>query len=164
MAMVAEVWIYTRRLGLLSRAGHDLKLYVGDIALEVSGRTLSADIDPTQIMVVAAMRGGQADAQCLSVRDRDAIHRSLQQAVLDSRRFPRIRFEGCHREDGLHGTLTLCGRPRPVSLPWAARADRWIAEGELDHRDFGIRPFSAMMGMLQVDPAVRLRVGLPALG
>jgi hypothetical protein len=51
-----------------------------------------------------------------------------------------------------------------VSLPWAVRADRWIAEGELDHRDFGIRPFSAMMGMLQVDPAVRLRVGLPALG
>ena len=109
------------------------------------------------------MRGDTPDPKRLSERDRAEIHRSLHHTILDVDRHPEITFVGGVGEGGLSGTLTLRGQQRPVTLPWIAQDKHWIAECTLDHQDFGIKPFSALMGTLRVDPLVRIQVRLPPM-
>ena len=62
----------------------------------------------------------------------------------------------------IKGSLTLTGKTRPLVIEAARRDGRWVAEVSLHQPDFGIKPYSAMLGTLRVKPDVTVVVSLPA--
>jgi hypothetical protein len=166
----AQCRIFTFKEGLLSPIGHDLEIEVARFELEWNEdeTTLEAHFDPTSLRVLHAMKDDRPLPGVLSVRDKQQIEEHIRKDVLsvDRDRGP-IRFvssaiEGHGERRTVRGMLELHGCIRPIEVRAHRRGERWIAEADLHQPDFGIRPFSAMMGTLRVRATVRVRVTAPA--
>lgn len=158
--MSARLEIRTRRQGVLGRVGHDLKLATDQITVHCEGAHIRAQIDARSLHVVCAMRGDTPDPRGVSRRDQVEIERNLHHTILRVSQHPTVSFDGLRGADGLKGTITLRGQCRPVFLPWRTQH---CAHGQLDHRDFGIPVFTALLGTLRVDPVIDIAVWLPTL-
>jgi polyisoprenoid-binding protein YceI len=165
----AECLVLTEREGLLGAMGHDLKLRVTRFAIEGDPDVpaIAATFDPASLVVVAAMRDGREDPAALSTSNRRDIEQAIADTVLEARRYPEVRFaaraivptDTGHR---VRGALSLHGVERELELNVTREGDRWVAEVLLHQPDFGIRPYSAMLGALKVKADVRVRVAVPA--
>ncbi len=160
--------VRTYKEGVFSRVGHDLLLRVERMELKIEGdpTRLEAVFDAGSIRVVCAMNKGQPAHGTLSSRERAEVERHLVGQVLLVARHPHIHFVSEPFTDDtptqVSGQLTICGRSRSISSQVARHGDRLVAEFEIDQRDFGIRPFSAMLGALKVKAHVRVQVSVPA--
>ncbi|HEX9102272.1 MAG TPA: YceI family protein [Polyangia bacterium] len=159
-ASTAECLVYTFREGLLSAVGHDLCLRVERFTVEVTG-------DPSAPAIL-----GRFDAASLRVTgdvapgDARKIEQHAADDVLAARRFPTIELRSTRVvRDGerarIEATLALHGTTRPLAFDAVADAGDWRAEVRLDQRDFGIKPFSAMLGTLRVRPDLVVRIRVP---
>lgn len=164
----AEVLVFTFREGLLSAMGHDLELRAGSFSIDVADdrRSIEARFDARAIRVVSAMRGGAHQAGVLSDRDKRSIEASIADEVLDTKRHAEIRFSSTAvTEEGgvvhVTGTLVLHGRSKSITFTARRVGERFVAEVTLHQPDFGIKPFSAMMGALKIKPDVRVRISVP---
>jgi hypothetical protein len=155
--------VFTFREGVLAGVGHDLKLRVDRFEIDAGRAKVSARFDATSLRVVAAMRGGQADARALSDRDRAEIESNIVREVLEAQHYPEITFVSSEVLAGaVRGTLTLHGRESSGEFPFEEADGRCVARVDLDVRRFGIRPYSAMLGALRVAPTVRVVVSTPS--
>ena len=59
------------------------------------------------------------------------------------------------------GALTLHGTTRTLTVRSHAAGATQVAEVTLHQPDFGIKPFSAMLGTLRVKPDLKVRVTVP---
>jgi polyisoprenoid-binding protein YceI len=170
-AATAECLVFTTAEGVLSALAHDLKLKVEAFTLAVDETTgaVVADFDPASVRVVCAMRGEDEAEGALGARDARTIAATIAREVLEVARYPAIRFHapGPPRHDAgesglrIDGTLLLHGTLRDVAIH-AARHGKWyVGEARLHQPDFGIRPYSAMLGTLRVAPDVRVRIAIP---
>jgi polyisoprenoid-binding protein YceI len=156
--MAAECVVFTYKDGLLSPIAHDLELRVERFTLEATPTAVSARFDPTSLRVMKPAS--------LSAKDRRTIEETIVGEVLQARRFPEIRFESSsvtadgdgHRVSGL---LTLHGRSKTIDARVRREGDRWVCELVLHQPDFGIRPYTAMLGTLKIKPDVRIRITSP---
>jgi hypothetical protein len=163
----AQCLVFTKKEGLLSSAAHDLKLRVERFRVRVDGVAVDASFDATTVRVVCARRGDEELPGVLSARDRAEIERNLAGKVLQTGRYPSIRFRsttvtadpGGFRIDGM---LELHGRERTVMVLARKEGDRVVADCAVHQPDFGIQPFSAMLGALKVKPDVTVRIIVPA--
>lgn len=170
-AVSAECFVFTYAVGVLSALAHDLQLRVERFEVEIDCETgaIAATFDPASLRVVGAVRGGVVAPDVLGVRDRATIEQTITCEVLETARYPEIRFgaESAPRagtgDAGLQidGRLFLHGQTREVSLHGARHGGRYTVETRLHMPDFGIRPYSAMLGTLRVDPDVLVRVVIP---
>lgn len=164
----AELLVLTRKEGLLSRLGHDLKLAAGRFRIEIdeAGRRVEASCEAASLRVVCALRDGRDDPGELSPGDQADINQKLQRDVLDVAHHPTIRLQGTAEPAGdgykLTGTLTLHGKSREVTVPVRRSDQQLVAELEVHQPDYGIKPFSAALGALKVAADVRIQVRLPA--
>ena len=165
-ATSAECLVFTRKAGMLAAVGHDLKLRVERFSVEVEAGAVEARFEADSLRVVCAIRDGRDDPAALSANDRRDIEAAIASAVLDVRRHPIIAFastrsvpEGTGQR--VEGSLTLRGRARPLSLLVARARDRAVAEARLHQPDFGIKPYSALLGALRVRPEVVVRLSTP---
>ena len=159
-ATTAECLVYTYREGLLAAVGHDLCLRVERFTVEVTGEpaapAILARFDAASLRTTGAISPGDARK----------IERDAGEAVLAARRFPTIEFRSTRVVvDGdrarIDGALTLHGVTRTLGVDAVADASAWRAEVRLDQRDFGIKPFSAMLGTLRVRPEVLVAIRVP---
>ena len=142
--MSIEALVYTFKDGLFSPLAHDLRLRVTKV--EIVGMT--ATFDASSLRVEWA--GGPLPKHFYA-----EIEKKIREDVLNSARFPVIRFEALEvNEPAVTGKLTLCGVTREVRLH--RRGD--TVEYELHQPDFGIKPYTAMLGTLKVKPTVRVVV------
>lgn len=166
-ASEVECLVYTYKDGLLSRVGHDLVLRCTDARVTLAPDGVEATFAADAFEVVEAQKKGRPVPGALSARDARQILENMRKGVLHPDRFPEIRYRSTSvRRDArslrIEGTLDLHGTRRPLAVS-ARRADgRWRAEVELYTTDFGITPFSALMGTLKVKPGVRVRISVPA--
>jgi polyisoprenoid-binding protein YceI len=169
----AELLVFTRKEGLLSRLGHDLKLAADRFRIEVDPETgrVEASCEARSLSVRCALRDGRDEPGELSPDNRAEIDRNLQRDVLDSAHHPEIRLQGTATPTGtaaaayqIRGTLSLRGATRPVEIAARRDGEQLVAELTLHQPDFGIRPFSAALGALRVHPDVRIVVRLPVAG
>ena len=94
------------------------------------------------------------------------IEQNIVRDVLHADRYPEIRFvSGAARANGdelaITGTLALHGREREIVVSARRDGRGWMADARLHQPDFGIRPYSAMLGTLRVQADVSVRVVLP---
>lgn len=169
----ATCHVFTFKEGMLSAVAHDLRIRVErlTIAIDAAAGTVEARFFAASLRVDCAMKAGQEDHGALSDRNKREIAENIVDDVLHADRYPEIVFRSTKVEGGLEGeadvrriegTLVLHGTERPLRVTARREAGRWVAEVELHQPDFGIRPYSAMLGTLKVKPTVRVRVSVPA--
>ena len=95
------------------------------------------------------------------------IEANIIDDVLHARKFPQIRFVSTQVSEttegyNIEGTLHLHGRKKHISIAARRLGDRLTTELELNQPDFGVKPYSAMMGTLKVKPKIVVRIGVPA--
>jgi polyisoprenoid-binding protein YceI len=159
-----SIKVYTKREGMAARVGHDLTLQPTRWNAEV---TLDPD-DITRSSVTATVDGqsfevveGQGGATPLSDKDRTDIKKNVHQKILPS---GDISFRSTSIEssgDGrftVNGELTIAGSTRPVRLDLTQSGDRVSGRVNIRQSDFGIKPFSAMLGALKVADPIDLEV------
>jgi len=167
-ATTAECLVFTYKAGLLSGVAHDLKLRVGQFEITVDDQGIHARFDASSLRVVCARTGGQDDLRALSERDRREIEATVVRDVLDARSHPAIDFHSstvaatvAPAEMQIDGTLSIRGRERPLSLLARREGDRAVIETAIHQPDFGIRPYTAMLGALRIKPDVAVTVTTP---
>ncbi|MCC6764576.1 MAG: YceI family protein [Deltaproteobacteria bacterium] len=172
-ATTAECRVLTYKEGLLSAVAHDLEIRVTafTITIDETAWRVEARFDATSLRVVGAVRDGVVDPRELSASDQRTIEGTIVRDVLDASRYPEIRFvseAATGRGDVLavRGRLDLHGHTRDVTVMAHRESPSWVAEARLHQPDFGIRPYSAMLGTLRVraDVVVRVTIPLPIPG
>jgi polyisoprenoid-binding protein YceI len=152
----ADCRVFTYKEGLLSPVAHDLEIEVTRFHVEVDG-AVSARFDAASLRVVRSIGG------TLSARDRAEIERNIRDHVLHAARYPWIEFRSTEIADHtVRGVLSLCGRERPLTVEARREGERTVVEATLHQPDFGIKPFTAMLGTLRIRADVRVRVSVPA--
>jgi hypothetical protein len=168
-ATSAECVVFTFAEGLLAAFAHDLKLRVERFTLEVDRRTarVVARFEAGSLRVVGAIRGASEVPEPLRESDRREIERAIARDVLAAEHDPQIvfvstRVTGRGGELDVEGDLTIRGRTRRIATVVRRHDGRLVADVVLHKPDFGIPPYTALLGTLRVKPDVRVRVSVPA--
>lgn len=163
--------VKTYRAGMGSKLGHDLVIEVtswkatvevpdgeGQLAVELSA-------DPASLEV----REGSGGAKALSDKDRKDIRKNIDDRVLKSQaitfRSTGASFRGDAGHVSANGELGMGGKTSPISFEVEVGSDGQVkGTVPLTQSEWGIKPFSAMMGALKVkdDVEVVLDAQLPA--
>jgi polyisoprenoid-binding protein YceI len=159
-ASSAQVLVFTFKEGLLSAAAHDLKLEVTKFTVDVEGTSVRAELDATSLRMVTPMKDGRENEGSIPRMLYGEIEKNTATAVLDVARYPGISFVSTQiTETEVIGRLTLHGQTKDVK----GRRSGASAEFSFDQRDFGIKPYSAMLGTLKVKPVLTVKVTLPTV-
>ncbi|WOC11321.1 YceI family protein [Gordonia sp. MP11Mi] len=162
-----DLTLHTGVAGKAARTGHSLTIGFTDWSATV-------DVDaPSQVQVRVAVASlevvsGEGGLTPMSAPER-GVARGNATKSLKADEFGEIIFVSTGvAADGagyrVDGTLTIAGRSREHSVvvaPSGSGADRRVAgETTVRHTDFGIKPFSTMMGALKVADEVTVRLSL----
>jgi polyisoprenoid-binding protein YceI len=157
MKRSAEAFVYTFKEGILSAVAHDLKIRVERLELDADDSKVSAWFDATSLRVVTTRKDGADSAGLLPTVMYGEIEKNIRNDVLESDKFARITFESTEvGATEVRGKLTLCGVTRDIRC--ARQGDR--VEHRLDVRDYGVKPYTAMLGTLKVKPEVVVEIRL----
>ncbi|OFZ20462.1 MAG: hypothetical protein A2X94_10625 [Bdellovibrionales bacterium GWB1_55_8] len=166
----AECLIFTLKEGVFSSMAHDLKLQVKRFEIEVDHpHAIRAMFDARSITLVSALKDGEEQPLALKEKDRVQINENLQHQVLETAHFPTIRFQSSEVTTETHGykvkgQLELKGQRQPIGFSITEHARAYSSEIILNQKDFGIQPFSALMGAIRVRPDVRIRISVADVG
>jgi polyisoprenoid-binding protein YceI len=162
--------VYTFKEGVLAAVGHDLVLAVDRFTLELEPEGVRATFDLASIRTICA-RKNRADAPgVLSADDCRQIEENTRTQVLEVSRFPTATFTSTKldRDDPeeweVAGQLALHGVTRAVRAQVRQVAGRRVARLALNQPDWGIKPFSALLGTLRVKPGIEVEVSIPDAG
>ncbi len=144
------------KAGALSAFGHN-----HEITASIASGTVDTAARKTELHV---------QASALRVRDRDASEKDrgeiqstmLGPQVLDSQRYPEIVFRSTSVEPAgagawqVHGSLTLHGQTRPVTVAVSEKDGRYAGSALLKQTDFGITPVRVAGGTIKVKDEIRI--------
>lgn len=167
----ATLQVKTYREGMVSKAGHDLVI---DVTSWHASVTLEEDNTPVSVALSAdasslRVRDGHGGAKALSDKDRGDIVKNIDKKVLGGQaidfRSTAVERPGSDRRLQVSGELQMAGTGRPVSFDLSMSPDGHV-EGTvpLKQSDWGIKPFTALMGALKVrdDVEIVLDARLPS--
>jgi polyisoprenoid-binding protein YceI len=167
-ARSARCTVFVYREGLLAAVGHDLKLAVTEFTVDVdwTKKTVQAQFDARSIKVQCAMVDGRERSGEPGEVDRRKIEGNIARDVLQADRYPTISFESTRVQsstDGysVEGRLSLHGTEKSIAFVAKVHDQRATVRIGLEQTDFGIRPFSAMMGALRIKPRVDIELDVP---
>lgn len=137
--------------------GHIVDLQVTTLSFDVGeDDAITAEFDAASLTVVS--EGPKPS-------DRADIEKNAAK-TLEVNKYSKITFTSTSvQRDGdrarIEGDLTLHGVTKPISAEARSDGARWNAEVTINQRDFGIKPFSAMLGALKVKPEVQIKISVP---
>ncbi len=155
--------IKTGRAGMGKKVGHDLVIDVTDWSAKAevgedpadTNITASADVGSFQV------REGKGGVKALTEDDKSEIKDNITNKILTQ---PDISFQSKSADvsEGsakLSGDLTIMGSTQPVEVQLTdAGGGKVKATMEVVQSDFGIKPFTAMMGALKVADKVTIEI------
>jgi hypothetical protein len=157
----SDVLVFTFKEGLLSALAHDLKIKVTQFSFTEEGGNLKGSFDATSLRVVNAMKdGAEAPSLLDPAKHHPEIEKNIVGDVLQASKFPSVTFEGKVVGQEVVGNLSLHGVTREIRGSKREDGGQVIVEFKLNQADFGIKPFSAMLGALKVKPELLVRVAL----
>lgn len=161
-----RLFLQTSRDGLAAQAGHDLTIEVTRWSADLD---VAGDLAPTGLTVRAdlnslAVRDGTGGLKPLTDRDRREIAVTARKLLLTDRH-PEATFTASGFEpDGsgggaVRGTLTIRGTGRPLVLAVSKTGtSTYHAAGSVRQSEFGIKPYTAFLGVLKVSDRVGIAV------
>lgn len=155
-----------------AKLAHDLILtasrWSGTINVDAENPAASAaalTIDARSIEILEAVGG----LKSLSDKDRRDIDKNINDKVLETGKFPELKFEstsvsGSGSSFNAAGNMTIRGTTQPVNVALAVNGSQVTATTTISQKAFGIKPFSAMMGAIKLrdDVNFELTLDLPA--
>ena len=121
-------------------------------------------VDPRSIEIVEAVGGVKG----LSDKDRRDIAKNIDEKVLQTSKYPELKFQstsvsGSEPTFKVAGEMTITGTTRPVNVDLTVNGTQVTARTRISQKDFGIKPFSAMMGAIKLrdDVDFELTLDLP---
>jgi hypothetical protein len=161
----AELLVFTFKEGLLSKVAHDLKLTIGDFTIDFdeARSAISASAKADSLAVVCCMKKGREVPGTLSDGDKAKVLEYTRRDVLHPARHDTISFTSSSVQPvnggyTVEGTLSLHGVVRAISVRVSQDGGALTASFDLDQRDYGIKPFSALLGAMKVKPVVTIKV------
>lgn len=163
-----QLLLHVKREGMAKKVGHDLVLEVTnwDATAEVddqdpsrSSVTVNADVRSFEIKQAS---GG---VKPITDNDKSDIKKNTEKTLKNpqiSFRSTAIKAMGDSRGT-VSGDLTLAGQTRPVEIPVEVQGGRARGNFTIVQSQWGIKPFSALMGALKVRDAIDVEfdVALP---
>ena len=163
--------VHTGRGGFGAVAGHDLVIevtrWVGTVRIDaarIEASVVEVVIDATSLEV----REGTGGAVPLLAINKAEIAKTINK-VLSTEKHREIRFRStavAPTADGfrVHGGLTIADVTRPAELTVSVDLDsgrpRATVTTTVIQSEFGIKPYSAMLGALKVLDPVEIRAGV----
>jgi len=155
-----------------AKLAHDLVLaptrWNGNLNVDADNPSASSanlSIDARSIEIVEASGGVKG----LSDKDRKDIGKNIDDKVLQTSKFPEITFEstsvsGSEPNFSVGGNMTIVGTTRPVNVALNVDGSKVTATTAISQKDFGIKPFSAMLGAIKLrdDVDFELTLDLPS--
>jgi polyisoprenoid-binding protein YceI len=150
--------VKTYREGLAKKVGHDLVIEVGQWSANVN-----VGEDPSATSITASAQVGSLNpvegvggVKPLSDGDKADIRKNITQKILTS---PEISFRSnsvkvAGNSATVSGDLTILGRSQPVDIQLSESGGRVRGNFSLVQSNWGIKPFTAMMGALKVSDRV----------
>ena len=158
--------IFTYKAGLLSRVAHDLLLRCTSFELTLEEDTVHGHFDASSLMVMGAMKDGVLNPSTLSDKDKRDVLDNVRKHVFKRHEQAKIHFE-CDEleveEDHIEGEgrLTIPPRSHDIDFEVQISGGEAVCEVKLHQPDWGISPFTALMGALKIKPDILVRVTVP---
>jgi polyisoprenoid-binding protein YceI len=161
--------VHTGREGIVSKAGHDLTLHVEDWAAVV---TYSSDRGFEHLRLVAQVNSlkverGDGGLKPLSDKDKATI---LKEALktLHADRYPEVSYETvnvtAHNGGfGLAGLVSIAGHQQSLDATVetaTTTSTRITAQASIIQSEFGVKPYTGMLGALRVRDRVDINLDL----
>jgi polyisoprenoid-binding protein YceI len=154
---------------MAQKAGHDLVIDVTSWSATVSvddasGFTVELNADPRSLRV----KDGHGGAKPLSDKDREDIRKNIDNKVLKGEAITFRSTQASSNGAGpasMTGEVTMAGTTKPVSFDVDIAADGQVKGSvPLTQSEWGIKPYTALMGALKVKDEVEviLDARLPA--
>ncbi|MCF6159571.1 MAG: YceI family protein [wastewater metagenome] len=173
-AQSGKLYIYTFKEGMLSAVAHDLLIDATQFTINVNIPSTSsepagseAEIKADSLKVICAMKDGQRQPNTLKQKDLADIEETMFKDVLHPAKYPVITFrstnimqekEGTYR---VKGELTLHGVTRPVEFNANTTTGKDLkGKVTIAQKDFGIKPYKALLGTLKVKNEVDIAFDL----
>ncbi len=163
----AECLIFTLKDGVMQRLAHDIKLRVGKFSIVVEGeQAVRASFDASSVATVCYRKDG-ADDPSASDSDKATIDQIVHKEILEVAKHPEITFASSKitKTDAgytIDGTVTIKGKSKALVVAVKREGAKLVGETSFDQRDFDIKPYSAMLGTLRIQPHLKVRVEVPA--
>ncbi len=159
--------LHTGREGMAKKVGHDLVIEaqrwtakVNVDADDLTRSTATVTVDTRSLEVVS----GEGGAKPLSDKDRKDIKENIDKKVLKTDKFPEITFSSSRVESKgadkvtAHGDVTIMGTARPATMDITVSGNKASGTMTLKQSDWGIKPFSALMGALKLADVLQVKV------
>lgn len=157
-----KVSVYTFKEGLLSKLAHDLLIDVTDFKVDLnvpeagfSSGSLGLEIQANSLKVGCAMKDGKRQPDTLKEKDIADIEADMDKKVLHPDKYPTVNFSSKaiqEKEGGYHvnGELSLHGVTKSVDFDIDTSGGGLKGRFTILQKDYGIKPFKAMMGTLKI--------------
>jgi len=160
-----KVLVNVYKDGVAAKMGHDLTLQASSWSGKAdinpddpSSSTVSVTIDAGSLEVIE----GKGGAKPLSESDKKDIKKNIEKTLgRGDISFESTGVSGSAPRISVKGDLTIGGQSRPVTLDLTVD-DSGKAQGKVSfaQTQFGIKPFSAMLGALKVKDSVDVSIDL----
>ncbi len=165
----AQCLVYSFKDGLLSQIAHDLKHRATRFSIHVDDQfgAVQASIDAASLQVECVMKEGVETTHGISDSDKRKIETHIVEDVLEAKQHPTIDFRSTSIQpvpEGyrIEGVVRMHGTEQPIVSIARRESGHYSADLTLHQPDFGIKPFSAMLGTLKIKPDVLVRLIVPA--
>src|SRR5262249_848925 len=133
--------------------------------LDEVAQKVTAEFDARSLTVVSVMKEGVESSATLGSFDRSTIEKNIVNDVLEAKKYPTVRFVSTEVKpegDGfrVRGDLSLHGRTRSIDLVLAPREGKYRSRVRLHQPDFGIKPYTAFLGTLKIQPDLFVELSL----
>jgi polyisoprenoid-binding protein YceI len=143
--------VKTGKEGAAAKMGHNLTLVVNSWEATIEGGdspSIKLTADPSSVEV----ESGEGGAKPLGDKDKKDIKKTIDGKVLGS---SQITFTSSEVSDSqAKGDLSIAGKSSDVTIPISVSGDKISGSTTLTQSDFGVKPFSTMMGALKVKDQV----------
>ncbi len=159
--------VYTFKEGLLSKLAHDLLIEVTDFKVNVevpeagfTSGSLELEIQTNSLKVICALKDGER-TDALKEKDVADIERDMGGKVLHPDKFPTANFRSktIQEKTGgykINGDLSLHGVTKTIDVDIDTNGEKLKGMITLLQKDYGIKPFKAMMGTLKIKNEINI--------
>ena len=168
-----KLFVYTFKEGFLSAVAHDLLIDVTNFTIKlnvsdasVQSASVEAEILANSLKIICAMKDGQQNYDALKEKDKADIEEATFKDVLHPSKYPTINFRSSNiqEKDGVYhvkGELTLHGVTRPIEFDAKTNTGKDLkGRVTISQKDFGIKPYKALLGTLKVKNEVNFAFDL----